>query len=162
MFIGEAPGADEERRGVAFVGRSGQLLDKWIEALGLAEKDVYITNVVKCRPPNNRDPTDFEVEACLPHLAREIAELNPKLIIPLGRFAKSVVSHMREAGDVTESQYSLGLKHPAWYLRNGAIGEIPMSELGFLKTKLNYRCAHRWAFDSETGAITCSYCGATR
>jgi uracil-DNA glycosylase len=156
MFVGEAPGADEERTGVAFVGASGRLLDKWIEVLGLTEEDVYITNVVKCRPPKNRDPTDFELESCVPHLAREIREMNPVLVIPLGRYARQAISHMRQDGTLTELQYGLGLKHPAFYLRNG-IGLIPNDELNFLKAKLERRCLHRWSL-SETGKMHCSLC----
>lgn len=137
MFVGEAPGEQEEKQGKAFVGPSGKLLDKWIERLDLTERDVYITNVVKCRPPNNRDPTKDEIACCLPHLAREIQELHPLLVIPLGRFAKDVISHLRDSGVVSDSQYGLALRHPAWYLRQGGMGHVPSDELRFLKSKLD-------------------------
>jgi len=133
MFVGEAPGEVEERIGKAFIGKSGKMLDQWIAQLGLSEEDVFITNVVKCRPPKNRDPTPDEIEACLPQLAREIRELKPALVVPLGRFAKEVVSHMRETGDLSEEQYGLGIKHPAWYLRKGG---WPTAELQFLMRRL--------------------------
>lgn len=139
MFIGEAPGENEEKRGLAFVGKSGELLDIWIKALGLTEDDVYITNVVKCRPPKNRDPTDFEIEGCLPHLSREIRELEPLIVVPLGRFATKVVSHMREEGIVSDAQYALSLKHPAFYLYKGDIGHVPSDRLDFIKGKLRRR-----------------------
>ena len=87
MFVGEAPGADEDTQGVPFVGRAGQLLTKMIEAMGFARDDVYIANVLKCRPPNNRDPQPDEVEQCEPFLFRQIASVQPKVIIALGAFA---------------------------------------------------------------------------
>jgi uracil-DNA glycosylase family 4 len=87
MFVGEAPGADEDTQGVPFVGRAGQLLTKMIEAMGLSRDDVYIANVLKCRPPNNRDPQPDEVESCEPFLFRQIATVQPKVVIALGAFA---------------------------------------------------------------------------
>jgi DNA polymerase len=87
MFVGEAPGADEDRVGEPFVGRAGQLLNAMIAALGLKREDVYIANVLKCRPPNNRDPQPGEVEQCEPHLIRQIELIQPKLIVALGRHA---------------------------------------------------------------------------
>ena len=87
MFVGEAPGADEDAQGVPFVGRAGQLLTKMIEAMGFRREDVYIANVLKCRPPNNRDPHPDEVESCEPFLFRQIASVQPKVIIALGAFA---------------------------------------------------------------------------
>jgi DNA polymerase len=87
MFVGEAPGADEDAQGVPFVGRAGQLLTKMIEAMGFARDDVYIANVLKCRPPNNRDPESDEIDQCQPFLFRQIASIQPKVIIALGAFA---------------------------------------------------------------------------
>lgn len=87
MFVGEAPGADEDRQGEPFVGRAGQLLNAMIVALGLKREDVYIANVLKCRPPNNRDPQADEVEHCEPYLIRQIELIQPKLIVALGRHA---------------------------------------------------------------------------
>jgi uracil-DNA glycosylase len=87
MFVGEAPGADEDVQGVPFVGRAGQLLTKMIEAMGLSRDEVYIANVLKCRPPNNRDPQPDEVASCEPFLFQQIASIQPKVIVALGAFA---------------------------------------------------------------------------
>lgn len=87
MFVGEAPGADEDVQGVPFVGRAGQLLTKMIEAMGFSRNDVYIANVVKCRPPENRNPEPDEIENCEPFLFRQIETIKPKVIIALGAFA---------------------------------------------------------------------------
>lgn len=84
MFIGEGPGADEDREGLPFVGKAGQLLDKMIGAMGLTEREVYIANVVKCRPPGNRTPLPAEMAACLPYLKEQIAEIEPRVIVGLG------------------------------------------------------------------------------
>ncbi len=87
LFIGEAPGKNEDLQGRPFVGRAGKLLDELLSSIGLTREDVYITNVLKCRPPNNRDPTPSEISACSPYLERQIVALSPKLIVTLGRFA---------------------------------------------------------------------------
>jgi DNA polymerase len=87
MFAGEAPGADEDIQGEPFVGRAGQLLTKMIEAMGFRREDVYIANVLKCRPPGNRNPEPDEIEQCEPFLFRQIASIQPKVIIALGAFA---------------------------------------------------------------------------
>jgi DNA polymerase len=85
MFVGEAPGADEDRIGEPFVGRAGELLDKMIAAMGFAREQVYIANVLKCRPPGNRDPAPDEVSACAPFLAAQIAAVRPRIVVALGR-----------------------------------------------------------------------------
>jgi DNA polymerase len=88
LFIGEAPGADEDRLGEPFVGQAGKLLDAMLAAIGLSrEENVYICNVLKCRPPGNRNPEPEEVASCSPHLLKQIALIEPKLIIAMGRFA---------------------------------------------------------------------------
>jgi uracil-DNA glycosylase len=87
VFVGEGPGADEDRLGEPFVGAAGQLLDKMIVAMGLQRRDVYICNVVKCRPPGNRNPEPDEIAACSPFLRRQIASIRPKAIVALGKFA---------------------------------------------------------------------------
>lgn len=87
LFVGEAPGADEDRQGEPFVGRAGQLLNAMIEAIGLKREEVYIANVLKCRPPGNRDPQPKEVECCEPFLIRQIELIQPRLIVALGRHA---------------------------------------------------------------------------
>jgi len=87
MFVGEAPGADEDVQGEPFVGRAGQLLTKIIEAIGLSRSDVYIANVIKCRPPGNRNPEPAEVATCKPFLMQQIDTIRPKVIVALGTFA---------------------------------------------------------------------------
>jgi len=87
MFVGEAPGADEDAQGIPFVGRAGQLLTKMIEAMGFRRDEVYIANVLKCRPPGNRNPEPDEIATCQPYLFRQIASIQPKVIIALGAFA---------------------------------------------------------------------------
>ena len=87
MFVGEAPGADEDVQGIPFVGRAGQLLTKIIEAIGLKREDVYIANVIKCRPPGNRNPDPDEVDACEGFLFRQVDSIKPKVIVALGTFA---------------------------------------------------------------------------
>ena len=87
MFIGEAPGADEDVQGIPFVGRAGQLLTKMIEAMGFARDEVYIANVIKCRPPENRNPEPDEIEQCEPFLFKQIDSIRPKVIVALGSFA---------------------------------------------------------------------------
>ena len=96
MFVGEAPGADEDVQGVPFVGRAGQLLTKIIEAIGLTRDDVYIANVIKCRPPQNRNPEPDEVETCEPFLFQQIDVIKPKVIVALGKFAAQTL--LRTAG----------------------------------------------------------------
>lgn len=87
FFVGEGPGAQEDRTGRPFVGNAGQLLESLLERIGLLREDVYITNVVKCRPPNNRDPQPSEIESCEPYLERQLALVDPEIIVTLGRFA---------------------------------------------------------------------------
>lgn len=92
MFIGEAPGRDEDEQGLAFVGRAGQLLTKIIEAIGRTREDVFIANVLKCRPPGNRDPQPDEIEACESHLFRQIELIEPAVVATLGNFATKLLS----------------------------------------------------------------------
>ena len=97
MFIGEAPGADEDLQGEPFVGRAGQLLNKILEAIHLQREDVYICNILKCRPPNNRTPLPEEVEQCLPYLRKQIALVRPKLIVCLGLTAAQNLLRTKES-----------------------------------------------------------------
>jgi len=92
IFVGEAPGADEDREGEPFVGRGGQLLNRWLAELGLRREDIYIANVLKCRPPGNRDPKPEEVERCSPFLQAQIRAIEPKVIVALGRHAGMLLS----------------------------------------------------------------------
>ena len=125
MFVGEAPGADEDIQGIPFVGRAGQLLTKIIEAIELKRDDVYIANVIKCRPPQNRNPEQDEVETCEPFLFQQIDVIKPKVIVALGTFAARAllrtldpISRLR--GRVYEYRGAklIPTFHPAYLLRN--------------------------------------------
>ncbi|MBI5448569.1 MAG: uracil-DNA glycosylase [Gammaproteobacteria bacterium] len=127
LFIGEGPGANEDRQGLPFVGRAGQLLDAMLMAINLDRKNIYIANIVKCRPPHNRDPSPDEIAACTPYLRQQIKHIQPKLIVALGRVAaqyllKSSVSMNKLRGHVhTLSPENLPVMvtyHPAYLLRN--------------------------------------------
>ena len=92
MFVGEAPGFHEDKQGVPFVGAAGQLLGKLLEGIGLTRSDVYVANVLKCRPPGNRDPQPEEIQSCEPHLWKQIELIQPRLIATLGNFATKLLS----------------------------------------------------------------------
>jgi DNA polymerase len=92
MFVGEAPGFHEDQQGVPFVGQAGQLLDKLLAGIGLTRADVFVANVLKCRPPGNRDPMPEEISSCEPHLFRQIELIEPKLVATLGNFATKLLS----------------------------------------------------------------------
>ena len=87
LFIGEAPGRNEDQQGIPFVGRAGSILDGLLAGIGVGRDEVFITNIVKCRPPKNRDPTTEEIETCRPYLERQLSLICPEVIVPLGRFA---------------------------------------------------------------------------
>ncbi len=125
MFVGEAPGADEDEQGIPFVGRAGQLLTKIIEAIDLRRDDVYIANVIKCRPPSNRNPEPDEVAQCVPFLFRQIDFIKPKVIVALGTFAahallQTDVPISRIRGKVHEYRGAklIPTFHPAYLLRS--------------------------------------------
>ena len=125
VFVGEAPGADEDAQGEPFVGRAGQLLNKILEAIHFKREEVYICNILKCRPPNNRDPLPEEVDACEPHLWKQLELLNPKIIVCLGRIAAQTLLRSAETlGNLRGKVHNYrGIKlvvtyHPAALLRN--------------------------------------------
>jgi uracil-DNA glycosylase family 4 len=125
MFVGEAPGEEEDKRGEPFVGRAGQLLTKIIEAIGLTREQVYIANVIKCRPPGNRNPEADEVEQCEPYLFRQIDVIKPRVIVPLGKFAaQSLLKTMDPITRLRGRQFDyrgaalIPTFHPAYLLRN--------------------------------------------
>jgi uracil-DNA glycosylase len=125
MFVGEAPGEEEDKRGEPFVGRAGQLLTKIIEAIGLTRDQVYIANVIKCRPPGNRNPEADEVEQCEPYLFRQIDVIKPRVIVPLGKFAaQSLLKTMDPITRLRGRQFDyrgavlIPTFHPAYLLRN--------------------------------------------
>jgi uracil-DNA glycosylase len=134
MFVGEAPGAEEDRQGLPFVGRAGQLLNQMLEEIGLAREDVFIANVLKSRPPGNRDPQPAEIEACEPYLWEQVGLIEPRVVCTLGNFATKLLTgsptgitkvrgtpQVRELGGRTV--YLLPLFHPAAALRTPAVKE---------------------------------------
>jgi DNA polymerase len=96
VFVGEGPGAEEDRQGIPFVGRAGQLLTKLIEGIGLRRQDAYICNVLKCRPPGNRDPLPPEIDACRPYLEAQLDFLDPRVVVTLGNFATRLLLDTKE------------------------------------------------------------------
>ena len=134
MFVGEAPGAEEDRQGLPFVGRAGQLLNELLEGIGMSREDVFIANVLKSRPPGNRDPQPEEIEACRPYLFDQVRLIEPKVVCTLGNFATKLLSG-NPAGITrvrgTPQVHSLGgrtvfllpLFHPAAGLRTPAVKE---------------------------------------
>ncbi len=134
MFIGEAPGKDEDLQGEPFVGSAGKFLTEMIEGLGWKRKDVYIANVLKHRPPNNRDPLPEEAEACWPYLKRQIELIQPKLIVFLGRHAMNrffptlriskVHGQAFRKDFINKKQVFLALYHPAAALYNGSMRAV--------------------------------------
>jgi DNA polymerase len=125
MFVGEAPGEDEDKKGEPFVGKAGQLLTKMIEAMGLRREDVYICNTVKCRPPNNRNPEPDELSSCEPFLKGQLAAVKPEAIVTLGKFAaqallrdETPISRMRGNWREYEGIPVMPTFHPAYLLRS--------------------------------------------
>ncbi len=110
MFIGEGPGADEDAQGLPFVGRSGQLLNDLLAMIGLGREKVYIANIVKCRPPQNRDPLGNEQDICIKWLRRQTALLKPKIIVCLGRIA---------AMRIIRPDFKISQEHGQWFERSG-------------------------------------------
>ncbi len=137
MFVGEAPGAEEDRQGRPFVGASGKFLAEMLESIGLTREEVYITNIVKYRPPKNRDPLPDEIQACLPYLLEQIDIINPKIVAFLGRHSMSVFLPEKKISEVhgqptkrvyahagkKRTQIFLPLYHPAAALYNGGMRE---------------------------------------
>lgn len=139
MFVGEAPGAQEDKEGRPFVGASGKFLAEMLESIGLRREDVYITNIVKFRPPNNRDPKKEEIQACLPYLIDQVRVIEPKLVVTLGRHSMNVFFPEMRIGEahgrvvqktiklddnVSYRQVFLPLYHPAAALYNGSMRKV--------------------------------------
>ena len=125
VFVGEGPGEEEDRQGEPFVGRAGQLLTRMIEAMGYGRADVYIANVVKCRPPGNRNPEPEEIEACEPFLRAQLAAIRPRVIVALGKFAAQTllrsstpISRLRGRWHEYEGVKLMPTFHPAYLLRS--------------------------------------------
>jgi uracil-DNA glycosylase len=143
MFVGEAPGAEEDRQGLPFVGRAGQLLNQLLEGIGLSREEVFIANVLKSRPPGNRDPQPVEIEACRPYLFEQVRLIEPKVVCTLGNFATKLLSgnpagitRVRGTPQVHElggrTVFLLPLFHPAAALRTPAMKETLRADLGLL------------------------------
>ena len=149
LLIGEGPGQNEDERGIPFVGRAGMLLDDMLEIIGLDRTKVYIANIVKCRPPQNRDPLNVEQEACIGWLRRQTALLRPKIIICLGRIA---------AKAIIKEDFKITSEHGQWFSRNGVqmtaiyhpaallrdVGKRPetFEDLKSIQSKVRELCEH--------------------
>ena len=125
LFVGEGPGQEEDRQGRPFVGRSGQLLTDLLHRVGIDRRDVFITNVVKCRPPNNRDPLPAELDACAGYLEQQVALVNPRIIVTLGRFSMrrwfpqgSITQLHGQVRHIGHGRVAMAMFHPAAALRN--------------------------------------------
>jgi uracil-DNA glycosylase len=143
VFVGEGPGEQEDLQARPFVGRSGQLLTKMIEAMGLRRDQVFIVNVVKCRPPHNRDPKPEEIQACRPFLERQLALLRPRVIVTLGKFAaQTLLKTETRISDLRGRFHALGEAevmptfHPAYLLRNPSAKKEAWEDLRKVMRKL--------------------------
>jgi uracil-DNA glycosylase family 4 len=142
MFVGEAPGEQEDLAGEPFVGRAGQLLTRLIEGIGLTRADVYIANVVKCRPPGNRNPAPVEIETCRPYLEAQLAFIEPSVVVTLGNFAtKLLLSTTDGITSIRGRQFPFGegavlipVLHPAAVLRSGG-GSLAQTRADFVMIK---------------------------
>ena len=145
LFVGEAPGANEDKTGVPFVGRAGKLLDELLRKVGLSREEVYIANILKCRPPSNRDPLPEEALSCNPFLRRQVELVQPKIIVPVGRIAAQLllkttdtigslrnILHFYENTDIPV----VVTYHPAYLLRNPAKTPEVVKDLKFARTVL--------------------------
>ena len=142
LIVGEAPGAEEDRRGEPFVGRAGQLLNSMLLAIGLPREQVYIANVLKCRPPGNRDPGPSEAAECLPYLERQIALLKPKIMLAVGRIAaQNLLRTDKTLGNLRQQVHRFGhaqvplvvTYHPAYLLRTPADKRKAWEDLKFAR-----------------------------
>jgi DNA polymerase len=144
MFVGEAPGQDEDEQGLPFVGRAGQLLTKMIESMGLRRDDVYIANVIKCRPPDNRPPRPDEVATCEPFMRRQISSINPEVVCALGSSAAQAVLRRQDKISMIRGRFFLvdGVKvlptyHPAYLLRSPSEKRVVWEDLQKIMAVLN-------------------------
>jgi uracil-DNA glycosylase family 4 len=147
LVVGEAPGAEEDRQGEPFVGRAGQLLNSMLRAIGLAREQVYIANVLKCRPPGNRDPGPSEAAECLPYLEQQIALIKPKIMLAVGRIAaQNLLRTDKTLGSLRQQVHRFGISqvplivtyHPAYLLRTPADKRKSWEDLKFARDV----CAH--------------------
>ncbi|GAB4374315.1 MAG: hypothetical protein Kow0042_18860 [Calditrichia bacterium] len=139
MFIGEAPGAEEDRQGIPFVGKAGKLLDKLLARVHLKREEVFIANILKCRPPNNRDPEPEEVRQCIPYLHQQIEMIQPKIIVALGRVAaQNLLGKPYSLRDMRGRRWQyqnvdmIVTYHPAAILRNAGYMDSTVEDLKFV------------------------------
>ena len=144
MFVGEAPGEQEDLTGTPFVGRAGQLLDKFLYAVDLTRDDVYIANILKCRPPNNRDPLPAEEDACIGHLRDQVRLISPRIIVCLGRISASrlIKPDFRITRDhgvwFEKGPFSMtAVYHPAALLRNPSQKDAMLADMKAIRAKLD-------------------------
>lgn len=149
LFIGEAPGANEDKQGQPFVGRAGKLLDDMLAMIGLKREDIYITNSVKCRPPENRDPLPEEKARCAPWLSQQLREMQPKIIVCLGRISANELIHedfkiSQEHGQFfhKDGVQMMALYHPAALLRSPGKKPETFEDLKALRAKILELCTH--------------------
>lgn len=154
MFVGEGPGAHEDEQGVPFVGKAGQLLDDMLAIIGLDRTMVYIANIVKCRPPQNRDPQPAESEACMPWLREQFRLLKPKIVVCLGRIAaqrmiRKDFSVTKEHGQLYEKSGILfmGTFHPAALLRSPQNKPAAFADFTALRDNIETVCKHTYHKD---------------
>lgn len=143
MLVGEGPGAEEDRQGLPFVGPAGELLNKILQAIDLRREDVYVANVVKCRPPGNRDPQPDEVAVCRGYLDRQISLVRPKLLVALGKVAASAllgndgpIGHLRGRWHTVQGIPTMVTYHPAALLRNPALKRPTWEDMQQVRDRL--------------------------
>lgn len=144
LFVGEGPGAEEDKQGIPFVGRAGQLLDKMIAAMNMTRDEVYICNVVKCRPPQNRDPEPDEIASCEPYLTEQLKVIKPEIMVGLGRYACQTLLNTKEPIAKLRGRWHEynGIKfmptfHPAYLLRNPPAKKEAWEDLKAVMVALN-------------------------
>jgi len=157
MLIGEAPGAREDEQGLPFIGPAGKFLDELLASVNLSRETVYIANVVKCRPPDNRDPHPDEIAACQPFLDRQIELIDPKLIVTLGRFSMArwfsgtTISRVHGQPKQVDGRYVIPMYHPAAALHRGSLRAEIMADFAQLPELLERALGDQSAPQSQLG-----------
>lgn len=151
MFVGEAPGFHEDKQGEPFVGKAGELLDKMVRAMTLSREEIYIANVLKCRPPNNRDPEPTEIVKCTPFLERQVAAIQPEVIVATGKFAANFLtgntgslSRIRGKWHEYQGVPVMPTFHPAYLLRNPADKGLAWDDLKKVMTRLEIEIPEKY------------------
>ncbi len=156
MFVGEAPGADEDAAGIPFVGVAGKLLDKYLDALGIEREDVYIANILKCRPPHNRDPLPEEEDACIDYLRAQVKLVQPKIIVCLGRISalRLISSDFKITRDhgkwFKKGAYEMtAVYHPSLLLRDPSRRDEMLADLREVALRAASVDSEQWTVDSR-------------